>query len=129
MFVSALADWFTANFQALCIGGFATAALIVIVASHGIRKNLDEGIASAIPAKAIITEIRSSRYMHRSDKWIFELTLKVTPPQGEPYEARTAWSVKREAHSKVQAGITLQVKIDSQYKTRIYSGESWLSDY
>lgn len=55
----------------------------------------------------------------------YELSLQVTPPNGEPYSARTAWLVEVTQMSMLQQGQMLQVKIDQQDPHIIYPNASW----
>ena len=93
------------------------------------RQNRDKRIACATPATATITKVDHSYYTSHTGEIIIGLALKVMPPDGDPYEAKAVWRIKRASKPKTQSGNTVQVRIDAQDRTLIYSAESWAKNY
>jgi hypothetical protein len=63
---------------------------------------------------------------HGVSNWArYELSLRVAPPEGEPYTARTAWLVEVARMSSLQPGQEIQVRIDLQDRQIIYPGADW----
>ncbi len=116
-------DQFTFLFTAgICI----LAALLVGLAFYHMyldAQKARQAVDRAIPATARVLRVGASDAS--SDGIDVDLTFEVTPPFGEPYKVKAAWSVEPLAISKLQEGSTLAVKIDAKDPWKIYSAENW----
>ncbi len=128
-----IAEPFPGAFGLYC--GVASVVIVIValaaffIWSSRSSRDTDRRIAAATPATATVTNVGHS-YASRNDGNVeVELTLQVKPLHGDPYEATATWFVEPASIPKIQAGNTVQIKIDAQDRTRIYSGESWASGY
>lgn len=83
---------------------------------------------SAVWASAMIISVRGGVVGSETgvSQWArYELSLQVTPPNGETYSTHTAWLVDVAQMSMLQQGQQLSVKIDQQDHKIIYPNASW----
>jgi hypothetical protein len=77
--------------------------------------------ARAIWAGATVVSLRTAALSHGITAIVqADLTLRVTPPGGEPYTANASWRVKLESLASLQPGAEISVKIDQENPQTIY---------
>jgi hypothetical protein len=110
------------------IAGLAVAALIIMIALNALNSSAKasrESFARAAPAVARVLKVGKSTASHSYRGVVIDLLIQVHPRGAEPYELNTMWAIDPDAVSKVQVGKTLDIKIDLQDPTKIYSNEIW----
>lgn len=115
---------------------FAIAVVVIVLLSQRQKLAADQermqGFIkrqeSAVWASAMIVSARGGVVGSETgvSQWArYELSLQVTPPNGETYSAHTAWLVDVAQMSMLQQGQQLSVKIDQQDPKIIYPNASW----
>jgi hypothetical protein len=90
-------------------------------AMEGRRAEVEASAEQGVWAGAtVITVNKPPKGHYRPLKVRVDLRLEVTPPDGNPYTAKTTWMVEEDVLHSIQPGSQLSVKIDQDDSMVIY---------
>ena len=102
----------------LALAGVVTVGCGSMMDGFSGRKEACAILAIGKPASAVITRLVDTGTTINNDP-VIEFVLRVRPPEGEPYEARTKGLVSRLDAPSVQPGRVVPVKYDPQVPSRV----------
>ena len=107
----------------LLIGMFAAFS---VRGAQRVKQLKAETLARAIPAEAIVKDVEQIGGTGGANpRLLVQMKLDVRPPGGGSYPAMTRWFVDQIAITQIQMGQTIRVRINADYRDRIYPDVHW----
>lgn len=107
----------------IMIGMFAAFS---VRSAQRVKQLKAQTLARAIPAEAIVQDVEPmGATAGGSQRVLVTLRLDVRPPAGGSYQATTRWFVDQIAIAQIQMGQTIRVRINADYRDRIYPDVHW----
>jgi hypothetical protein len=91
-----------------------------------LREEHEQDLRRALLTTARVTSILNSNFLHNARGSVkVDIRFEVMPSEGNPYHAVSSWLVESMHIPSIQQGAAMQVKVDSNNKTKIYPAVPW----